>query len=206
MSVPIVPPREVVLATRATMGAIDFDPFATVDGNRLVQASRYYNREEEELDDIIARDWDPAGDGRVFIAPVGGAVPTRRLLNKLLREYRSGNSVKEAVIWLAHNESLIRLPWLWTFPICMPFRRFRPTWYDEETNEFRTVSPAFWSPVIYMPPIVDFNAGEQSHDKLARFYTAFSGLGRIVHDTEGGSDDWEKSYKAVTGSAFNYRG
>ena len=188
------------------MGAIDFDPFATTDGNRMVQAARYYNREQEDLDDIISRTWETSGSGRVFLAPIGGAVPTRRLLNKALREYRSGEFVKEVIIWLAHNESLIRLPWIWSFPICMPFRRFRPTWYDEEVNDFRTVSPAFWSPVIYMPPILDFDAGEQSADKVMRFYAAFSGLGRIIHDTENGTDDWEDAYEVMTGASFNYRG
>ena len=200
--VEIVAPSEVVLSARATMGAIDFDPFATVDGNRLIQAARFYDREENDIDDLTAREWN---GNRTFIAPIGGAQVTRRLLNKLLLEYRSGR-VNEAVIWLTHNESLIRLPWLWSFPICMPFRRLRPTWYDDETNLFRTVSPAFWSTVIYMPPIIDLDAGEQSAEKVMRFYAAFSALGRIVHDTENGSDDWEDAYDVLTGKPFNYRG
>ena len=200
--VTISPPQEVVLSARAVMGAIDLDPFGTVDGNRLVQSARYFNRDQEDVDSICAREWTCSEQGRVFIAPIGGAVPTRRLLNKTLREYRNGSNLKEAVIWLSHNESLTRLPWLWNFPLCIPFRRFRPAWYDDETDMFRTVSPAFWSPVIYLPPV---SSPQQYDEKVMRFYAAFSGLGRIVHDTVNGSDDWEDAYEHLTGSAFDYR-
>jgi len=200
----IIPPKEVVDGARATMGAIDLDPYSTTDGNRLVQAARYFHSEQQELDDITACEWTPPGDGRVFLGPQGGAVATKRLLNKLLREYRDGH-VKEAVIWLPHNESLIRVPWLWSFPVCLPFRRLRPTWYDDETDEFRTISPAFWSAVIYLPPVSEIEEGEMHLSKLARFYASFARLGRIVHDTENGSDDWEDAYEAMTGSSYVYR-
>ena len=207
-AVNLVAPKEVIDAAKSTMGAIDLDPYVTRDNNRQVQASRYFDRDQESVADIINRDWDAGESGRVFLAPVTTARDTRSLLNKLLREYRSG-TVKEAVIWLNQNESLTRMPWLWSFPVCVPFKRLRPTWYDDELDEFRSVSTAFWSPVIYMPPVVapvlGFDSGQLHAERLSRFYSAFSLVGRIVYDSESGSDDWEKAYKAVTGRAFNYR-
>ena len=207
-AVNLVAPREVIDAAKSTMGAIDLDPYVTRDGNRQVQASRYFDRDQESVADIINRDWDAGESGRVFLAPVTTARDTRSLLNKLLREYRSG-TVTEAVIWLNQNESLTRVPWLWSFPICLPFKRLKPTWYDDELDEFRRVNTAFWSPVIYMPPVVapvlGSGSGQLHAERLSRFYSAFSLIGRIVYDSESGSDDWEKAYKAVTGGAFNYR-
>lgn len=197
----MVPPKEVVLAARATMGGVDLDPYATASTNRRVQAARFYNREQEDVDSIASRQWNCGAEKRVFIAPEGKAIPTRRLLNKLLREYRAGN-INEAVIWLVHNESLCKLPWLWTFPICIPFRRFRPSYYDDELDLFRQMSPSFWSPVIYLPPAGD---PQRYEERMMRFYAAFSGLGRIVHDTENGPDDWEDAYQVSFKTPFNYR-
>ena len=200
--VSLIAPREVVLGARAVMGAIDLDPYGTVDGNRLIQAARYYNRDQEEVDDICSREWGTSvGTTRVFLAPVGGARPSRRLLNKALRDYRDGR-ISECVIWLPHNESLIRLPWVWNFPICVPYRRFRPSWWDDETDEFRTVSPAFWSPVIYLPPT---ETPQLYQEKLMRFHAVFTSLGRVVLDESSGEDTWEEAYAAMTGGYFNYR-
>ena len=197
----LLAPSEVILAARSVLGSIDLDPFGTVDGNRIVQAARYFNRDQEDVDDIVCRPWGTKDHTRVFIAPVGGAKPTKRLLNKTLREYRSG-VIKEAVIWMPHNESLIRLPWIWNFPVCIPFRRFRPTWWDDETDGFRTVSPAFWSPVIYLPPT---ETPQLYQEKLMRFHSAFAPLRRVILDESNGEDDWEQSYEAMTGKSFNYR-
>ena len=212
-AVNLVAPKEVIDAAKSTMGAIDLDPYVTRDNNRQVQAARYFDRDQETVEDIINRDWgyvlnSAGGSGRVFLGSVTTTKVQRSLLNKLLREYRSG-TVKEAVIWLNLNEHLARMPWLWSFPVCVPFKRLRPNWYDDELDEFRSTSSAFWSPVVYMPPIVapvlGFDSGQLHAERLSRFYSAFSLVGRIVYDSESGSDDWEKAYKAVTGRAFNYR-
>ena len=199
--VSIVAPQDVVVGARAVMGAIDLDPFGTVDGNRLVQAARYYNRDQEDVDDIVARPWGGTGIKRVFVAPAGKSKPTKRLLNKTLREYRQG-SITEAVIWLPHNESMTRLPWIWNFPICMPFRRLRPTYWCDEVDEFRTISPAFWSPVIYLPPT---ESPSVYSEKVMRFHAAFTSLGRVVLDEANGEDNWEQAYEVMTGQPFNYR-
>lgn len=202
----LLPPKDVVLGARMVMGAIDLDPWSSTSQNILVQSGRYFNRDQEELDDICSRDWKSLGERRVFTA-LKGALPTKRILNKLLREYRVGR-VKEAVIWLQHNESLSRCPWLWNFPVCIPYKRLRPVWFNEDFEQFRTFSPSAWSVVVYMPPSDD---AEEYHTKVARFSSAFAEKGRIIQDELqglsdlGGDGDWEAGYKQATGHAYNYR-
>ncbi len=204
--VSLIAPADVILGARAVMGSIDLDPYGTVDGNRLINSARYFNRDQEDLDDIVNRSWlfNPDQSTRLFVAPFGGAQLTKRLLNKTLRSYRSGD-VKEAIIWLPHNESLTRLPWLWNFPICIPFRRLRPCWWDEEKESFKSVSPALWSPVIYLPPT---ETPALYQDKLFRFHATFCPMGRVILDESSDlqqTDDWEKAYEVVTKRPYDYR-
>ena len=198
-NIELLPPQDVVLNSRAVMGAIDLDPWSCPNQNLLVQSARYYNRYQEDLDDICARPWTCRGEKRAFM--IGkGAKETKRLLHKLLREYRQG-TISEAVIWLQHNESLARLPWIWNFPVCIPFKRLRPCWRDEEIDQFRTYSPAVWSVVFYMPPA---DTPDQYHYKLARFTQVFKTSGRVIFN-EDDSNDWEAGYQKSSGHVFNYR-
>ena len=196
----LLPPQDVILNARAVMGAIDFDPWSCPDQNLLVQSARYFNRLQENIDDICAQDWNSMGEKRCFML-TRHAKETKRLMHKLLREYRVGR-IKEAVVWLQHNESITRMPWLWNFPLCIPYKRLRPCWRDEEIDSFRTFSPAVWSFIAYLPPT---ESTSEYHTKLARFSVAFSNTGRIVFAEDAGSDDWEKGYLKSTKHAYNYR-
>ena len=62
-----------VQASKAVMGAIDFDPFTTPDLNRLVCAAKIYDRNEGDLETAIAMDWDIPGEKRVFAGCAHGA-------------------------------------------------------------------------------------------------------------------------------------
>ncbi len=197
----LAPPEDVVLGARAVMGAVDLDPYSTKDINRLVMAAKYYNRDKELLEDIVRKDWDARGEKRVLVAPPAGAGATRRLINKTLVEYRKGR-INEAILWLAHNETIIKAPWLWDFPICIPFRRLRPVWWDDEVEMFRGVSPSDWSAIIYLPPPEDPMLFQT---KLSRFHTVFTRLGRIVFNQFSGEGDWEDSYKVMFKRSYNYR-
>lgn len=195
------PPREVILMARAVLGAIDLDPFSLPIINRAILAKRFYDRSSDSLDDICARDWDSPGEGRVFLAPTCTAVESRRLLNKLLREYRQGR-VSQAVVWLPQNETLSRCPWLWDYPVCIPFRRLKPLYWDDEWDEFRGATPADWSAIAYLPPptsAVDF------HAMVSRFQVSFSAFGRVIFDQFSGDGDWEEAYKAYMRKPYNYR-
>jgi hypothetical protein len=175
----LAPPEDVVLGARAVMGSVDLDPYSTKDINRLVMAAKYYNRDKELLEDIVRKDWDARGEKRVLVAPPAGAGATRRLINKTLVEYRKGR-INEAILWLAHNETIIKAPWLWDFPICIPFRRL----------------------IIYLPPPEDPMLFQT---KLSRFHTVFTRLGRIVFNQFSGEGDWEDSYKVMFKRSYNYR-
>ena len=168
----LLPPQDVVLNARAVMGAIDFDPWSSPDQNLLVQSARYYNRLQEDIDDICSRDWKSLGEKRCFML-TRGAKETKRLMHKLLREYRVGR-IKEAVVWLQHNESITRMPWIWNFPICIPFKRLRPCWRDEEVDAFRTFSPAVWSFVVYLPFRVNQREYTSLQDSLLHLLDASS--------------------------------
>lgn len=197
----LAPPPEVITQARAVLGAIDLDPYSTPTINQLVLAARIYDRDEEPLEHVVTRPWDVSGDRRLFVGPPVGAAATRRLLNKTLREYRAGR-VREAVLWIGHNESIIRCPWLWDFPVCLPFRRLRPCYYDDELEEFRTVSPSDWSAIAYLPPS---DSAMLFHNRLSRFHVAFSAIGRCVFNEFSGEGEWEAAYKAVTRRAYDYR-
>ena len=200
----LAPPKEVVLGARSVLGAIDLDPYGTKDINRIVMAARYYDRdsETEDFDDVIRKDWKVPGEKRVFVAPPIGAGATRRLMNKTLREYRRG-AVSQAVFWISHNESIIRCPWIWDHPICIPFRRLRPVWWCDELETFRTVDPSDWSAIAYLPPT---ESSDEYYAKLSRFHAVFSAMGRIVVNERSGEGDWEESYRAVTKKPYDYRG
>lgn len=193
-------PIEVITQARAVLGAIDLDPYTTPYNNRLALAARIYDLRLTDPNAIATQPWEISGEGRVFLGVPSGVALSRRLANKTLREYRSGR-VREAVIWLGAHESMIRLPWVWDFPVCVPFRRLRPTYWDEESEQFRPISPASWSYVVYLPPSETPHA---FHTKFSRFHVSFSALGRVVFDQHSGNGDWAKAYKAVTKQAYNY--
>jgi hypothetical protein len=197
----LAPPKDFVLAARSVMGAIDFDAFSNPDINRLVQASRFHHRDEDDFELMLAEPWDLPGEKRVLVAPPMSLVTSRRLINKTLREYRAGR-VNQAVFWLSHNETVIRAPWLWDFPACIPFRRLRPCWWDDELEVFRNVALSDWSAVFYLPPpdpVAEFQT------RVARFHSVFSSLGRVVFNELSGEGDWEKSYEALLKKPYNYR-
>lgn len=197
----LAPPKDVVLGAKSVLGAIDFDPYSTKDINRLVNAARFIDRDEVSLEQIIYQDWESPGDKRVFVGAPTGAALTRRLINKTLKEYRAGR-IEHAVLWLAHNEAIIRAPWLWDFPICIPFTRLRPTWWDDELEVFRPVAPSDWSAIVYLPPPHPSN---RFQTMISKFHTAFSPLGRIVFNEYSSETDWEISYKNMKKHPYNYR-
>lgn len=195
------PPQDVIQAAKAVMGAIDLDPFSTPHNNRLVSAARVYNCEHLHLDEICRRDWSCEGGQRLFLGTPTGARASRRLLNKALREYQSGR-IKQAVLWVAMHESMIRHPWIWDFPVCIPFRRLRASWFDDEVDRWKPVNAATWSFAVYLPPA---NPNSLFMAQLSRFSVAFSPLGRIVFNEYSGDDDWVDSYRITTKRQYDFR-
>lgn len=196
------PPVNVIQAARAVMGAIDLDPFSTPLNNRLVTAARIYDCEKIHIDDILHRTWLCGGEQRVFLGTPTGATLSRRLLNKTLREYRDGR-VKQAVLWIAMHESMLRHPWIWDFPVCIPYRRLRASWYDDEFERWQPVNAATWSFVVYLPPATP---NTEFLAKLSRFSVAFSPIGRVVFNEFSGETDWMDSYRLSMKKPYDFRG
>lgn len=196
----LAPPDAVIEIARCTMGAIDLDPYSTPLVNHVVQAARYLDR-DPDLAIAAGRHWSPAGEKRVLLAIPGGISASRCLANKLLQEYRGGH-ISQAVLWLGNSEALAACPWIWDFPICIPWTRLAPTFWCDELEQSCRVAPAGWSPVVYFPPAFPSAAFSSG---LAAFHAAASPFGRVVMDQWSGESRWQDCYKAATGRAYGER-
>jgi hypothetical protein len=201
MSLPLIPPVAVVEVARCTMGGIDLDPFSSSQGNHVVQAARFLEA-TDDLEVATGQDWSPSGRRRVLLAVPGGLRRLRALANKLLAEYRAGR-ITEAVLWSGSNELLVGCPWLWDFPICLPFRRLAPRFWDDELERAEPVLPADWSPIVYLPPA---SPTEAFRDGVARFHAAAAPIGRIVLDEWSGESRWRECYATRMGKPYRFHG
>jgi|688.fasta_scaffold305155_2 hypothetical protein len=195
----LLPPAHVVEVARCTMGAIDLDPYSNAEINHVVQASRYLER-DEDMAIATGRHWSPGGSKRALLAVPNGLRRGRALANKLLCEYRAG-SINEAIFWSGSNEILASCPWLWDFPICLPFRRLAPRFWDDELEQTARVLPADWSAIVYLPPPSPSGAFREG---LARFHAAASPYGRVVLDEWSGESRWQESYQVSVGKPYAF--
>jgi hypothetical protein len=191
----LIPPLEVIEVARCTMGAIDLDPYGSADGNRVVQAARFLER-SGDLELVSQRAWTSSGGNRLLLAVPAGLRLARALATRLLVEYRAGR-VQQAVFWCGNSEILAACPWLWDFPICLPFRRLAPRYWDDEIEQAVRVSPAGWSAIVYLPPAAPAEAFQRG---LAAFSAAAGPYGRVLLDQWSGDNEWwPASYRALTG-------
>lgn len=195
----IIPPAAVIEIARQTMGAIDLDPFSDAEVNHVVQAARYLER-TEDLEVAVGRNWSPGGAKRVLLAAPNGLRRARALANKLLSEYQAGH-IRQAVLWSGSNELLVACPWLWDFPICLPFRRLAPQFWDDELERSERVLPADWSAIVYLPPA---EPTAEFRSALARFHAAAAPIGRIVLDEWSGESRWPECYADRIGKPYGF--
>lgn len=195
----LAPPAAVIEVARCTMGAIDLDPFSTPAVNHVVQAARFHDRDEAEI--CAQRHWSPAGEKRVLLGVPAGVRAGRILANKLLAEYQSGH-VLQAVLWFGSSEVLASCPWIWDFPVCIPWTRLAPTFWDDELEKSIRVTPAGWSPIVYLPPAFPSTAFTGG---LARFHAAAAPYGRVVLDQWSGDSRWKDCYQAAMGRPYGKR-
>ena len=197
--VALAPPRHVIDSAKAVMGAIDFDPWSTKDINKLVCSAKFIDREKHDLDSVLSQQWDVPGERRVFhrSCPWRAMVETPGQQNPARVPQRE---IDQAVLWLSHNESLTKLPWVWEFPVCIPFRRLRPCYYDDELETFRSISPSTWTAIVYLPPADPQNF----HAKLSRFHNAFFSTGPVIFNEMSGESNWEKAYEVGLKKKYNY--
>lgn len=193
------PPVPYVSAARGAMGGIDFDPWSSRHFNRHVCARRYNDRDVLDADEVIHGPWNIPIEGRVSLCLATGAQNTRQMLGRLLREYRGG-AVKQACAIFSHHEACRTVPWLWDFPICIPFRRLSYRYWDDELEQLRAVPTGHWSVVAFLPPV---ELAEDFHEGVARFHAAFSPLGRIMFSEYSGDRRWRDDYRRNLGREYS---
>ena len=187
------------------MGSIDLDPWSTPERNHVIQAAAYL--EQGDLESRIKQPWSTEPGKRVLLAIPSGLPLSRALANRTLELWK-GNQISQAVLWFGTSEILAACPWLWDYPVCIPFLRLAPCFWDDELEETVRVSPGAWSPIIYLPPISRQPSGDPLRDGLdlrngiARFHAATGVFGRIVLDRWNGEHRWLAAYQSHTGRPF----
>ena len=172
----LAPPPRLVEAAKSVMGAIDFDPWSNKEINRLVNAAKIFDRDKLDLDTVLAKEWELPGEKGLSSLPAHGAQWTRRLANKALREYRKGR-IDQALLWISHNESLTKLPWMWEYPVCIPFRRLRPatsmtSWRHSAKSIHQAGQPLFTYPQLILRSFTPGSRASTTHSsRLAQSYS-----------------------------------
>jgi len=121
-------PSKYIEAARAVMNGIDLDPASCELANRTVKATTFYTKEENGL----TQEWygcvwlnPPFSDESTPTGPKGAqAGATTFFVEKLIREYRSGN-VKQAVLLVNAKHDVSWFYQLWEFPICFAHHKVR---------------------------------------------------------------------------------
>jgi ParB family chromosome partitioning protein len=172
-------PPHVVEAARATLGAIDLDPFSCAAAQRIVRAELYYSPE------VGGDGWALPWRGRVFCNPPGGRSDGNESSQKrawfhLAAQHDLGR-VTAAIFICFSIEGLqfsqVRddgLPPMLAFPFCVPSRRLAYTREDGTVGK----SPPHASAIIYLPP--PSSAPMLARDGVHRFRVAFGSIGRVV--------------------------
>lgn len=110
-------PRKFIILARNVMESIDLDPASCEEANLIVQATKYYDRD----DDGLSKPWH----GNVFCNPPysriknKGASHQELFIRKTYREYSDGN-IYQAIL-LLHGNVIMNdyFEVLWQFPICI---------------------------------------------------------------------------------------
>lgn len=175
-------PPEIVRAARRVMGGIDLDPATSEEFQQVVQAERYYTRQ----DDGLRRLWS----GRVFLNPPSGENGSlvKRFWDALVELWHY-EEVTEA-IWVGFSIDQLQTlqntsyggPLSRKFPLCIPRQRLRFStsletvqaglFGDADPTPVTGDSPTKPNFIAYLPPAGDAMAGQ-------RFLAEFEQFGEV---------------------------
>lgn len=151
-------PAEYVNAARELMGGIDIDPASCEVANRVIQAAKYYTKQDNGL----ARSWR----GRVWLNPPygfeNGASNQETWSRELIERYQAG-LVTEAVLLVNAVPGNKWFQPLWDFMICFPDHRIR--FYNAEVEQSQ---PTHSNALVYL-----------GHQRV-RFIELFNRFGVVV--------------------------
>jgi DNA N-6-adenine-methyltransferase (Dam) len=121
-------PKKFIDAARNVLGAIELDPASSIQANRMVKATMFF----DQTQDGLTQTWNAK---TVFLNPpyckAGNTSNQDRWTAKLLREYKAGN-VKEAILLITNATETIWFHRLMPFPMCFVKRRIQFTYPDRE--------------------------------------------------------------------------
>ena len=180
LKLPLYPPPQIIERARQVMGGIDFDPTSDAVQQVLVDATAVPSIEINPL----MEHWH----GRCFIAAKGAMKNSRMWWNKTISEYRNGH-ISEFIFFTCASEILRVCPDMWSYPMCVPYRRIRQ--FRATRDGFEAISPSTWNVIVYGPPV---EQALNSIDKLALFHSTFRDLGRVSFN-EWAGDNWMKDYE-----------
>jgi phage N-6-adenine-methyltransferase len=134
-------PADVIEAARTVLGDIDLDPASCAAANAVVQAARFYTRDEDGL----AQPWH----GRVWMNPPFAQPLVQQFCDKLAESVRAGSV--SAAITITNNAT--ETAWFATLvgvatAVCFPRGRVR-FWQPNVTHE---TGPLQGQAVIYVGP------------------------------------------------------
>lgn len=152
-------PSEHIEAARELMGSIDLDPASHPDAQAVIQAKRFFGKDQDGL----SQKWS----GCVWLNPPFTADLVRKFAEKLVAEYDAGR-VKAAVMIVNNaTDTLWFQPLLERFPVCFTRGRVR-----------------FWTPGRKDLQARQGQAIFSLGSSVARFAEVFGGFGAIClpHD------------------------
>lgn len=144
-------PAQIIEAARAAMGSIDLDPASCEEANAVVQAGRYYTKE----DDGLSQEWS----GNVWLNPPYAAQMMHAFADRLSDAITSGDCAQATI--LVNNATETR--WFQKMAsvasaICFPTGRVK-FWHPDTT---KGSTPLQGQAVIYCGGNADFFADEFS--------------------------------------------
>lgn len=103
-----------IKAAKDVMGSIELDPASCAAANQIVQAARYYTKEQDGL----SQDWSSRS---LWLNPPYGKVRGRSVcgmfIARLIQEYQTGR-VEQAILLTMADTSTQWFQWLRDYPVC----------------------------------------------------------------------------------------
>jgi phage N-6-adenine-methyltransferase len=109
-------PQEYIDAARSVMGSIDLDPASTIRANEIIQAAKFYTKEQNGL----IQPWL----GRVWLNPPYSMPLVEQFTGKAIDEYKTGN-IGSAIILVNNATDTDWFQRLLDYPVCFPDGRVK---------------------------------------------------------------------------------
>jgi phage N-6-adenine-methyltransferase len=148
-------PAEYLEAARAVMGDIDLDPATCAAAQEVVQARRFFTKE----DDGLAQEWR----GRIWLNPPYSAALAPRFIDKLCAEYDAGRLIEAVVLVNNATDTAWFHNLLGRFPACF-LRKRVPFWRPGHNGGGARQGQV----IFYLGP------------RVSEFWRVFSPLGVVV--------------------------